>query len=299
MIVRELETGKSAILDTPAKINLFLEVLYKRPDGYHEINSLFQAVSLFDTLKFEVLPHPGITLHIISNDPLPVNEDNLVARTYQLVQKEFGLKKGLSVQLTKRIPVSAGLGGGSSDAAATILACNLLFELRLSYDNMASLGADIGSDVPFFFSGGQALVSGRGEVVLETSYPVDYQLIMVKPSVRFSTAESYAALRMGLTKSKPAFKLQYNGMVEDFLANLRFTDNDFEKVHVKQFPELSQIKELLLTQGAIIARMSGSGPTIYGIFINLSDRKEKNLKGRGDWRLFTVKPIALSKQVIK
>jgi len=283
-------------IDTPAKVNLFLQVLNKRPDGYHNINSLFQAVSLFDRLHIKVAPNPEVSVNIVNEVDLPLGSDNLISKAYHLMKKEFGLRKGLSVTLEKNIPISAGVGGGSSDGAATILACNLLFNLEISYSQMAALAINVGSDVPFFFSGGQAIVSGRGEIVVDTNFPIDYKMILANADIAASTAASYAALKMDLTKPKAQFKLAKCGTVDELVKSLRPLDNDFEKLQLGLHPELGKIKESLLMSGALFVRMSGSGPTIFGIFKETPKIKVTKNLNRGGWRFYTVEPISLPKQ---
>ena len=291
MFVRHRESNQ-VVIDAPAKVNLFLEVLNKRPDGYHDINSLLQAVSLFDRLRFTPVPEPGIAIRLEMGIDLPVGNDNLVAKAYRLMEDRFGLKRGLVVGLEKRIPVSAGLGGGSSDGAATILACNLLFDLELRNSQMALLASALGSDVPFFFSSGQALVSGRGETMKETGFPTDYRIILVTPDIPLSTAAGYAALKRGLTKSKSPFKLSACRTVEALVGLLRLAGNDFEEVHLRSFPELGRIKDELLKRGALLARMTGSGPTMFGIFRQAPPTEADKMFRRGGWHVHTVEPIA-------
>lgn len=292
MLVRHRDSNETTI-DTPAKVNLFLEVLNKRPDGYHNINSLFQAVSLFDRLHFMLVPETGVSIRLVTDIELSVGADNLIARSYYLMKREFALKRGLSVTLDKKIPISAGLAGGSSDSAATILACNLLFNLKLSNSQMAELARKLGSDVPFFFSSGQALVSGCGEVVKDTSFPTDYQMVLVTPHITISSAASYAALKRGLTRSKTPFKLKVCKTVEDLFRSLRLSGNDFEEACFHSFPELGRIKDGLLKHGALIARMTGSGPTIFGIFEQAPRTEVDKMLNRRNWHVHTVTPISL------
>jgi 4-diphosphocytidyl-2-C-methyl-D-erythritol kinase len=295
MLVKNV--GKVEVtIDAPAKVNLFLQVLNKRPDGYHNINSLFQAVSLCDSLRFGLSEEPDVSIELLSDSEITVKGDNSIATAYRLIRQRFGLDRGLSVRLEKRIPVSAGLGGGSSDAAATILACNLLFDLNLSYPEMAALALQIGSDVPFFFSGGQALISGRGDKVVDTDFPTVYKMILICAKIAIATKAAYAALKMDLTTSKRPFKLKDCGTVDQFVESLRLSGNDFEEVQFRAYPELGRMREFLLKQGALMARMSGSGPTMFGIFRDTSQVEAvKPLNGR-DWRLYTVVPISLPRQ---
>ena len=296
MIIVEQKHG-SISLKTPAKVNLFLEVLNKRSDGYHNINSLFQAVSLYDNLSFELTDKPDIRLTISNTNELKPDKNNLVCRTFQLMKEKFNLKKGLSVALDKNIPIAAGLAGGSSDAATTILACNILFDLKLNYKKMAEIGLNIGSDLPFFFSKGQALVTGRGENIKETSYPTDYHMVLVTPDIAISTAESYSRLRMNLTKYRNPFILGCCGTVGEFMENLSSSRNDFEKVHLESYPQLGRIKDEMKKVEKGLIRMSGSGPTIFGIYKRIPGREKFNTSGWGSWCIYTVEPITLQRQV--
>ncbi len=296
MIVIE-KNDKRLSLKTPAKVNLFLEVLNKRPDGFHNINSLFQAVSLYDNLTFELTDDPDITLTISNTKELKPDNENLVCRAFQLMKKEFNLTMGLHATLEKNIPISAGLGGGSSDAAATILACNILFNLKLNYEKMSLLSLEIGSDLPFFFSSGQALVTGRGENIEETSYPTDYHMVLVTPDLAISTAESYARLRMDLTKSGDPFILRCCETVGKFIDELSGSRNDFERVHLESYSQLGRIKDDLKKFGSGLVRMSGSGPTIFGIFNKIPEREDFNTSGWGSWQTNIVGPITLLRQV--
>ncbi|HWR82534.1 MAG TPA: 4-(cytidine 5'-diphospho)-2-C-methyl-D-erythritol kinase [Candidatus Deferrimicrobium sp.] len=282
------------VIDAPAKVNLFLQVLNRRPDGFHSINSLFQAVSLYDRLRFRSLPTPEVIIHLLTDVPLPVNEDNLIARAYNSLRRRFDLKLGLEVWLEKNVPIAAGLGGGSSDGAATLMTCNLLCDIGLSDDDLRSLGAEIGSDVPFFFSNGQALVSGRGEILTETSFPTDYSMVLATPNVSVSTQSAYAGLQRSLTTSADEYKLSRCRTVEQFVHELSFTDNDFEQSAFQTYPELEVLRRALLRIGAQLVRMTGSGPTMFGIFERAPRVEEDRQLTRGDWQVHVVRPISLA-----
>ncbi len=298
MLIQEHYDNK-LLLHTPAKINLFLEVLNKRPDGYHSINTFMQAVSLCDFIEYEIIPDIEARLTISSEQELPSGADNLICRAYDLMKRAFSLSRGLSIRLKKNIPIAAGLGGGSSDGAATILACNILFSLNLTYPQMAELGLKLGSDVPFFFTSGQALATGRGEQLVETSYPTEYRIVLVSPRRGVSTADSYAALRRSLTTKKRPFSLQECGTVDELFACLKNADNDFERVQMKSHPGLKELRDALVEQGAMLVRMSGSGPTLFGAFSTENESTLKEIEERGDWRVFTVQPITLPMQITK
>lgn len=296
MFVKRISNDE-LLVGTPAKINLYLRVLGKRPDGYHDIDSLFQAVSLFDRLRFRRrVGKPEMKLRITNDVDLPTGPDNLICRAYETMRKQFGLSDSLEVELEKNIPVAAGLGGGSADGAATILACNLLFGLNLDFSEMATISLAIGSDLPFFFSHGQAHVTGRGERVKEVVFPTDYWVQLVTPKVAVSTAESYARLRIPLTKSRAPFSLRRWKTPKGLVGFLRKTGNDFEEVQLESIPDLGRIKAGLLNNGAMLARLSGSGPTVFGIYEEAPETESGRLLGCEDWKESLVRPVTLPGQ---
>jgi 4-diphosphocytidyl-2-C-methyl-D-erythritol kinase len=297
MLTKRLDENKLEI-HAPAKVNLFLEVLSKRSDGYHNINSLFQAVSLYDRLEFTINDKPGVKLELIGCDDVAKGENNLVCRAYNIMRGQFNLQQGLDVRLDKQIPVAAGLGGGSADGAAAILACNLLFDLKLTRSRMAGLSLEIGSDLPFFFSGGQALVSGRGEVVEPLEVPTDYTIVLANPGWSVSTAEAYRLLKMDLTKRRDQYTLPPCRDVSELFEALRQTGNDFEEVLGASYPVLDRIRNVLLQAGAVLTRLSGSGPTMFGLFVNAPGLEQDTTYDWGCWRLFTVKPITWPLEVV-
>ncbi len=282
--------SQSITLDTPAKVNLYLHVLRRRPDGYHDIDSVFQAVSLYDRLRFIRRDEAGIDLSV-EGDGLPNDQSNLVVKAFQAVRRGFSLKGGVNAALEKRIPTAAGLGGGSSDAAATISGLNLLMGLGLDIRAMAGIGAEVGSDVPFFFSGGQAHVGGRGEVVESIDLPLEYTLALVTPALSVSTAAAYADLKMGLTQTKAPVKLPSCRSAGELWASLGHSGNDFERVQVSAYPVLAEVKQALEDSGARLVRMSGSGPTVCGFFENKPPAELSVLSAREGWRLYVVEPI--------
>ena len=179
MLVKSL-TSDSLEINAPAKVNLYLEVLNRRPDGYHNINSLFQAVTLFDILKFKKTEQSTCSVDLINKNAADIT-DNLVVKAYSLMKMKFNLKGGVKVTLEKNIPIAAGLGGGSSDCAATIIALDQLYALGLEKKQLADIGSELGSDIPFFFGQGQAIVTGRGEKIEVTSFPTEYKIVLVSP----------------------------------------------------------------------------------------------------------------------
>jgi 4-diphosphocytidyl-2-C-methyl-D-erythritol kinase len=293
MFVKRI-SQRSVTVGAPAKVNLDLRVLGRRPDGFHDIDSLFQAVSLFDRLKITRLEESNtVQITLAHATALPTDDSNLIARAYHLMQQRFGLTGGLEVKLEKNIPISAGLGGGSADGAATILACQILFDLPLARAEMAALSVEIGSDLPFFFSSGQAHVTGRGEIVEDVILPTDYWIVLVTPSVIVSTAEAYAALRLPLTSPRRPRNLRGWKAPSEFVKWLSDSGNDFEAVSLSALQHLQQVKNGLTDTGALFSRMSGSGPTVFGIYSNAPDLEGDRVLGRSDWTVSTVRPIRL------
>lgn len=292
MLIKQLSKDYIEI-HAPAKINLFLQVLNKRPDGYHNIYSLMQAISLFDKLKVTRIARPECQVTLGGEFGNVRIENNLINRAYDLFQKKFSLKKGIRVQLDKNIPIAAGLGGGSSDCASAMIAINRLFELRLSNRQLAQISAELGSDIPFFFYKGQAFVSGRGEIVEETSFPVDYNIIVVSTGIPVSTVQSYKALNLKLTTNKSTSTLETYYGLEGYIELLNELRNGFETTQFKCTPNLLAIKEQLLKSGALLARMSGTGPAMFGIFLENCKRERVSSVNFPDCHLYTVKPFLL------
>jgi 4-diphosphocytidyl-2-C-methyl-D-erythritol kinase len=248
-------------LRAPAKINWFLSVLARRKDGYHDINSLMQCVSLYDDLLF----YSAGTLQVICDSDIPL-EDNLVYKAASLLQKYASCRKGIKIILHKNIPTSAGLGGGSSDAASTLLGLNTLWGLGLKKRELAAMGLEIGSDVPFFLNGPSALIQGRGERITHLDFDSSMPLLLVKPPVSVSAASAYKSVKK-LTKKAIDIKLfcqAFDG--RDFASLSNMLKNDLEKIVVKEYPVVGKIKNGLLERGSVLSAMSGSGPTVFGVF---------------------------------
>lgn len=252
-----------------AKINLTLEVLGKRPDGYHEVAMVMQSIELHDYLEFSAAPS-GIELKV-KGDGAPANKDNLVYRAAELLQGYKGLTRGAHILLQKNIPVAAGLAGGSSDAAATLIALNKLWGAGLSLPELMELGARLGSDIPFCLLGGTALARGRGEKVEPLPACPDMGLVLVKPPQELSTARVYQAF----DQDEPAFKPEHSELVKglinkDLQTICRHLGNMLEPVAIKMLPVIAAIKDKLRLAGAMGVLMSGSGPTVYGLATDLA-----------------------------
>ncbi len=245
-----------------AKINLILRILGKRPDGYHELQSIMQSVDLYDTLTLSESPSE---ISILCSDPaLSIGQDNTVHKAAHLLKERYQIKKGVNIFLKKNIPMGAGLAGGSTDAAATLFGLNKLWGLNIPEQELSSLGANIGSDIPFCLKGGTALVEGRGEkITLLQDFP-EIDILLVTPPVHVSTAWAYKQIPVGHKKDKLELKNLYQqGGLKYILDNL---ENDLEAFTFHQHPEIAQLKHDLLANGAEKALMSGSGSSVFGIF---------------------------------
>ncbi|MDD5491476.1 MAG: 4-(cytidine 5'-diphospho)-2-C-methyl-D-erythritol kinase [bacterium] len=272
-----------------AKINLMLQVLGKRADGYHDLASVMQEITLHDLLTMVKIPE-GITL-TCSDQALPMDKSNLVYKAVMTMQKEADrLKKpvsGVKIHLSKNIPVGAGLGGGSSDAAAVLKGLNKLWQLRLSEDRLAWIGAKLGSDVPFFITGGTALAKGRGErLTLWPGIPA-FRLVLVKPLMGISTAWAYKNLKISLTKQPKNIKIIHNSLRKKRFNQLEeYLQNDLESVCISKYPSILEIKHRLLALGATAALMSGSGSTVFGLVVSRTAEnriKEVFSRAKGFW----------------
>ncbi len=254
-------------LKAPAKINWFLHVLSRRDDGYHNILSVMQCIGLYDTLTFE----PSAEVSLDSSLEIPP-EENLVFRAAVLLREQAGVSQGVHITLVKEIPMGAGLGGGSSDAASVLTGLNTLWNLHLDPATLERIGEKLGSDVPFFFHCPVALVEGRGERVTPLHRSVHGYLLLVKPPVHVSTKWAYEELsaRGELTRAEEKkdnnLLSHENSVLEAFGIPESLFRNDFEDVMQERFPIIGELKKQLLEEGAEPALMSGSGPTLAGFF---------------------------------
>jgi 4-diphosphocytidyl-2-C-methyl-D-erythritol kinase len=264
----QISPDKNSIsISSPAKINLFLKVLRKRPDGYHDIFSWFQMLDLVDHLDIQKLSSNEI--EITTNCPkLPTGEENLIHKAARLIQSEFNYEKGFRIKLWKNIPVGAGLGGGSSNAAAFIKGVNKLLDLGLSSPEMARLGLKVGSDVPFFFSRGQAEVTGRGDVVSPINLPIDYAVLLVTPPFEIRAAEAYRKCSLDLTDYTVNINFNCCRHADKLFAVIEKLDNDLSRALLKSYPILDKVRDVLTKSGADIVRISGSGPTVFALYKN-------------------------------
>lgn len=281
-----------------AKINLGLAVVGARGDGYHDIETVFQSVSLADTVVLRPHSGPGPVALSVTGSAVSDGPDNLAWRAAEAMRGEFECG-GVSIELTKRIPVAAGLGGGSADAAGVLVGMDRLFELGASDSSLEQLGASLGSDVPFMLSGGTALGTGRGERLERLPALSGVWFVLVTPRFGVSAGEAYGIPRIGLTE--PASFIRVNCLAvreRDIQRLAKGLRNDLEAGVVSAYPEIARIKELLLDEGALAAMMSGSGPTVVGLVRDEAAGKDiaSRLAGR-DVDIHVVAPIEAGQSV--
>lgn len=254
-------------LTCPAKVNLRLEVLGRRADGYHEIRTIVQRISLFDTLGISLRDRDGIS--IISDSPrLPVGEGNLAYRAASYFLEEAKVNVGIEITIRKEIPISSGLGGGSSNAASTLMGLNRIMRLNLSKERLMEIGARIGADIPFFILEKTAVATGIGEKLQPLRILPSVWFVLVNPGWEVSTKWAYEGLNYELTK-RP-FHIKLPPFFGDIGQVVRVLHNDLENVTIAAYPEIQGIKGELLSHGAQGSLMTGSGPTVFGIFSHKS-----------------------------
>ena len=265
-------------VQAPAKINLGLEVIRRRADGFHDLNTIFAPLTLFDTITLSLRSDTGFTLQISGNATLSGGDDNLCVKAARLLGQTLSQPTGtplpgIDIHLTKRIPTGGGLGGGSADAAAVLVGAAQLWGNPVSPETLHQVGLMLGSDVPFFLEGGVAHAAGRGEIL--TSHPITlpWSLLLVNPGIHVATPWAFKALNRAT--ERPAtnlVELLLSGM--DNPASLRGQMvNDFEEAVMLEYPAIKQIKQRMYDAGAMFALMSGSGSTLFGLFATVQDAK--------------------------
>lgn len=272
------------------KINLGLDALAKRPDGYHELAMIMQTVGIYDELTFGVTEEPGISLTVEFADPtgqpvvVPADQSNLVWRAASLLMEEFQIQKGVKIHLVKRIPVAAGMAGGSSDCAAALKGINQLFDLGLSLTELQSRGVKLGADVPYCLLGGTALAEGIGEKLTALSDMPDCPLVIAKPGIGISTPFVFKHLRVYELESHPDITGMRQaieaGSLDGVISRL---GNVLETAAIPHFPIVGELKRAMAELGAQGVLMSGSGPTVFGIFPDrgIAEKAAKELKEKG------------------
>lgn len=262
------------IKEAYAKINLGLDVLRRREDGYHEVKMIMQTVDIHDTLTFVKREEPGIVL-AVDDQELSIDSDNLIYRAAKLLLEKAGVTQGVEISLQKRIPIAAGMAGGSSDAAATLSGLNELFSLGYSLEELQALGVTLGADIPYCLMGGTALSEGIGEILTRLPSPPQCSLVVAKPDINVSTKFVYENLHADTLTYHP----DVDGMVQAINAgDLKgITDrlgNVLETVTIREYPIINNIKDVMKKAGAENTLMSGSGPTVFGIFTKEDRAKE-------------------------
>jgi 4-diphosphocytidyl-2-C-methyl-D-erythritol kinase len=280
---------KAVTLRSPAKINLCLSVLGKRPDGYHEVEMLMQMVGLFDEVTV-TLGGMGIDVRCDAGD-VPSGDGNIAWKAAREILKTAGSSAGFTIEIKKNIPVAAGLGGGSGNAAAVIAAANRLLGAAFGRERLAEIGARVGMDVPFFFFGPTAMARGRGEILTSLPPAPRFWVLLVNPGFETSTAWVYKNINLRLTKKVDCTKIA-RLTVRNIAEGLH---NDLEAVTAAAHPVINRIEEELLAQEALGAGMSGSGPTVFGVFETESACRAAaaNLSKEG-WKLFPAETLTES-----
>ena len=248
------------------KINLGLDVLGKRENGYHDVRMVMQTVYLYDQIWMVKTKEPGIRLST-NLFYLPVNENNLAYRAAELLMKEFGIQEGIKIILDKHIPVAAGMAGGSSNAAAVLFGMNRMFSLGLSQKELMERGVSLGADVPYCLLGGCALSEGIGEALTELGEPPACSLLLAKPDIDVSTKHVYESLRLDALERHPDIDGMMGDIEKGDLKGLcEKMENVLETVTGAEYPIIGEIERLMVAEGALTAVMSGSGPTVFGVF---------------------------------
>lgn len=275
-------------LKAMGKINLGLDVIRRRPDGYHEVKMVMQTVNLYDKVRITVNEEPGI--RVSTNLPfLPVNENNIVYKAAQLLMDAYDLNKGVTIELEKHIPVAAGMAGGSTDGAAVIFGMNRLFRLGMSRQQMMETGLKLGADVPYCIMRGTALSQGIGEILSPLPGIPDCHILIARPGISVSTKFVYENLKLDQIHTHPdidgVVAAIEAGDLKDMAVKM---ENVLESVTIPAYPVIEDIKSLMKKQGALNALMSGSGPTVFGIFED---------EQRARYALEAMKESQLAKQV--
>ncbi len=274
-------------INAMAKINLGLDVLRRRENGYHDVKMIMQTVNIYDTLDFVKVQEPKIIVKTDSME-LPTDENNLIYKAAKLLFDKCGVTEGVEITLTKRIPIAAGMAGGSTDAAAALVGINTLFGLNLTMDELKEIGVKIGADVPYCIEGGTALSEGIGEILTKLPDAPDCFVVVAKPEISVSTKYVYENLH--------ANELEYHPDIDGMIEAIRQKDLDgvcarmenvLETVTETKYPVISELKKLLKDAGAENSLMSGSGPTVFAIF------KDEETAGKA---LETVRNSGLAKQ---
>lgn len=254
-----------------AKINLGLKVLNKRDDNFHNINSIFIQIDLHDILNF--IPSKNFSIEC-DNNHIPTNHHNTIYKAYNILDDIYSFNNHYTILLNKKIPIESGLGGGSSNAAATLMMLNKIHNLNLNDEQLMEIGIKIGSDVPFFIKGGCKLVSGRGEIINKYNAPnlKTLSFLLFFPKFSISTSWAYKKIKNNLDDRLDSTKFPALDEVVDW----KLFENSFEKVVGSAYPEILEIKELIMNTGALYSSLSGSGSTMFGVYNKEFIKEAKN-----------------------
>lgn len=256
-------------LKAMSKINLGLDVIRRREDGYHEVRMIMQTVNIYDQIEIREVKNPGIRIKT-NLYYLPTNENNLIHKSAKLLMDEFGVGRGISVDLKKHIPVAAGMAGGSADAAAVLIGVNHMFRLGLSKKELMERGVKIGADVPYCIMRGTALAEGIGEELTALASMPKCTVLVAKPKINVSTKFVYENLRADLLKTHPDIDRIVHGIETQDLGEIADNmGNVLETVTIPAYPVIDEIKQFMKNNGALNAMMSGSGPTVFGLYDDL------------------------------
>lgn len=266
-------------LKSRAKVNLSIDVLGKREDGYHLVEMIMQTIDLYDKLKITEIEENSILIKSNSLD-IPLNEDNIMYKAVNLLRDQFNIEKGIEISIEKNIPVAAGMAGGSSNAAAVLVGLNKLWNLGLSENELKDIGLKLGADVPFCITGGSALAEGIGEELTNIKgLPEDLNILVCKPNIFVSTKEVYQSLNMDKVKRRPKNKELIDALQKE---DVKFISenmvNVLEEVTSLKYSEIGQIEDIMIKNKALGSMMSGSGPTVFGLF----DNKDCAIKAKKD-----------------
>ncbi|MCE9676908.1 4-(cytidine 5'-diphospho)-2-C-methyl-D-erythritol kinase [Paraclostridium bifermentans] len=266
-------------LKSRAKVNLSIDVLGKREDGYHLVEMIMQTIDLYDKLKITEIEENSILIKSNSLD-IPLNEDNIMYKAVNLLKNQFNIEKGIEISIEKNIPVAAGMAGGSSNAAAVLVGLNKLWNLGLSESELKDIGLKLGADVPFCITGGSALAEGIGEELTNIKgLPEDLNILVCKPNIFVSTKEVYQSLNMDKVKRRPKNKELIDALQKE---DVKFISenmvNVLEEVTSLKYSEIGQIEDIMIKNKALGSMMSGSGPTVFGLF----DNKDCAIKAKED-----------------
>ncbi|MGE3801112.1 MAG: 4-(cytidine 5'-diphospho)-2-C-methyl-D-erythritol kinase [Candidatus Kapaibacterium sp.] len=271
-------------ITAPAKINLGLEVVRRRDDGYHDINTLFAAIDLCDEIRLQLRDDREITCTVDGDERLKSEaiENNLCVKAVRKASEHLGEERGLDIYLRKQIPTGAGLGGGSSDAAAVLKGALSLWDRDIDPTTLLQIALSLGSDVPFFLQGGVAHGSSRGEILQPVEIELPYHCLVVNPGIHIPTPWAYREVKRTVERGESDLVAHIWEGLHDPLSMRRHLVNDFEPPVFAAYPEIGEIKERLYHHGALFALMSGSGSTLFGLF-ETRERADKAQEGFGEY----------------